>query len=351
VTSTDVASVAKPTGGELRTGWDMSHSETLRSVWDLHHDNAVTHGTASAVAGRTLPPCPICLRPVWPPASGPAPPGAVVASRGHVWPGAAGEDGDRGVVLECEPCNNRFGRWFDLPYDTQVKHDRFRSGLLPAEGVAALFRRQGQWVLVNGHMAWSEVSAEVDGLALSIHVDADFPGLSGKVPSIALRDPPVPRVIASLLHSAYLRLVWYLGYEYVTAPGVRELREDLAWAVCGGRCPADADLMRRFAGYAPAILRQERPPEWQDLGVLCQPSTCAAFTVFIPGVESRAYIVFLPGFGLAATGLRERLRAAEGEEVRVRQVVGDADRQLRLLNPRESNWGRKFWADALGSGG
>lgn len=317
----------------------MSRNRELRATWELYRDNARLHRP-----GSIAPPCSICLTPLAPPGPEHVPQGFAKASRGHVTPRVTGGE-SRGMAPECARCNSRFGSWYDKAFSSQVKTDRFRSKRLGRCQQIELLNRRGTWLLVNDVPAETKVTRHGSGLSLRAQLKGRNPDLSGGI-RLALIDPPVMWVVASLVHSAYLRLVWHLGYEYVFAPAVECLRRDLHEAV--QRQMEESELRDRFGCYGKTMVREERMRSWADLGILCRPPTLGSFVVSVPGMEERDYILFLPGFSTAIeTGLHDRLQSASGKKVHVRQVVWDAPREQRLRHPEAVTWGRDFWHDAV----
>ncbi len=79
---------------------------------------------------------------------------------------------------------------------------------------------------MNGVRSRATLRRENGEVVLQVHLNGPAPDLAGGV-RLALFDPPVSWVIVSLLHAAYLRLVWHLGYEYVLEPSVQGVRQDL----------------------------------------------------------------------------------------------------------------------------
>ena len=287
------------------------------------------------------PPCPICLTPM------PSPDEAVGVltearpSRGHLVPEAAGSEG-REIVVECSRCNNRFGAWYDSAFASQLQTDRFRSCMLPVDERIDLLNRRGHWLMAFGRRVRAMATRVGEGIALQVHLDGPAPDLSSGL-GLAIVDPRTMAVVVSLLHSAYLRLVWHLGYEYVLEPSVQGFRQELLRTVSGTSRRSEHDLEKRLGGYARTMLRQERPESWVDLGVVHSPRVLASFAVFVPGIESRAYTMFLPGFGRGARGLHERMKSADGQRAVVRQIVWEAPREMRLTHPHAKRWGREYW--------
>ena len=321
----------------------MSRKDELITAWELYRQNAELHRPG---CGR--PPCPICLSLISRPGEDDAEPGAVRASRGHVVPKVAGEEG-RGIVPECPTCNNRFGAWYDMPFTTQVTTDRFRSKLLDRDEQVKLLSRRGTWLTVNGVPAEVRVRDGGDGgLCLVAQLKGPVPDPRRGL-KLALIDPPVLRVIVSLVHSAYLRLVWHLGYEYVFAPNVQGLRRDLRRAVLTRQ--NEPELEKRFTRYGVTMLRHDRIDSWAELGMVHDPAALASFVVPVPGIKDRAYTLFLPGFGRGVRGLYPRLQAAGSRQVRVRQFKWDATREQRLSHPDARTWGRELWNEAIASPG
>jgi hypothetical protein len=318
----------------------MSRNDELIATWELYRQNAQLH---RAECDRPL--CPICLSPIGQPGEDDAATDAAEASRGHVVPKVAGAEG-RGVVPECKTCNSRFGTWYDMPFTSQVTTDRFRSKLLGREDQVKLLSRKGNWLTVNGVPAEAKVKDGGEGICLEAHLKGPAPDLSRGL-QLALVDPPVLKVVASLVHSAYLRLVWHLGYEYVFAPSVQGLRQELHRAVT--RRHSESELAKPFTRYGLTMQRHDRPDGWMELGIVHDPVSLASFMVPVPGIEGRAYTLFLPGFGSGARGLHERLQGAGGRQIRIRQLKWDAPRERRLAHPDARTWGREFWNEALAS--
>lgn len=90
--------------------------------------------------------------------------------------------------------------------------DRFRSKRLALPQQIDLLNRRGTWLRVNDVPAETTVTAQGGGLSLQAHLKGPNPDFRRGI-RLALADPPVMWVVVSLVHSAYLRLVWHLGYE------------------------------------------------------------------------------------------------------------------------------------------
>lgn len=111
---------------------------------------------------------------------------------------------------------------------------------------------------------------------------------------------------------------------------------------------SEAELQGRFGGSGCTMLREQRFGSCADLGIVCRPASLASFAVSVPGMEERAYILFLPGFASDTyAGLRARLQLASCERVQVCQVVWDGLREQRLCHPDAVTWGREFWNDVI----
>src|SRR4051794_8052054 len=93
----------------------MGYASTIESEWQLMLDNyrLYTPDASSAV-------CPVCLRSMS--LDGVA---EIKATKGHLSP--AFFTGPRSFVVECQDCNNTFGRKFESKLAKLVRAERFRA--------------------------------------------------------------------------------------------------------------------------------------------------------------------------------------------------------------------------------
>ena len=227
----------------------------------------------------------------------------------------------------------------------RLRVDRFRIGTLPFEDVKKLMRDVEGTIECDGMPAKLRVVTAHGQLRMHVAVDGPPPAstsdrigfnLSFGVSDFALS-------LVGVLHSAYLRMVYLLGYEYALNPNIAELRRSLAGLAAGRSKPGDAG--RVFAPFLRLITGQLLPIAWHRLHAIKSPPGRRCFMAIVRTLPGQCAVVPLPGFGNEGRRAYDKLISGKFRgpfDIGAVEVDGVSFTE-RLRDPALAHHGRDMW--------
>lgn len=152
--------------------------------------------------------------------------------------------------------------------------------------------------------------------------------------------------LVGVLHSAYLRMFYLLGSEYVVNPNVERLRNDLGRLAAGG-IPR-AKIAQHFAPYRKVMFQHQLPASWKWSHVVTTPPGCRSFLAVVRRLPGSCIMVILPGFWKEGRRAFQRLlRNPARRSFHVCSLeLSELTREERLRNVQLKAFGRRLWEDA-----
>jgi hypothetical protein len=314
--------------------------ERLERLYNLFLRNIQLHRPTA-----TKPLCPICLREM---SLGGDDNSRV--TEGHVYPQATGIDG--GTVVECGRCNHTLGTMCDEDFVQQLRVDRYRAGERSVEVFRGLIGHAGANLKIDDQPATARVGGVGSNPHLHFHVSAPLRiDDNGNIEfRFEFRAPDFRVSLAGVLHAAYLRMFYLLGYEYVFNPNVESIRSDLN-RLASGKIPRDR-IAQEFAPYRTLMFQRELMENWRFAHVVASPPGCRSFLAIVRTLPERCVAVFLPGFGKEGRKAYQRLlrtrsrRIARGTFEICSLELSELSREERLSDPQLKNFGDGLWTQA-----
>lgn len=326
-----------PRAGTRRVECSPMPKGKLEKVFSLYAANYRLHRPEAS-----CPVCPICLRTI-------PRPDPHVASCGHCFPEGSPVRG--GMVLECKRCNNNLGSECDSHFTQLLKLARSADGTATPNDMAHLWRNKAT-VTIGGHTAPVSVKVKGGRVDLRPHfrtpTKMPIPDADGQVRfTVSAEMFSVDRAGAAVMHSAYLRLVYWLGYEYALSENVVRLREDLVAVASGQLTPAEVE--DRFARYV-RTCHPRTGFDAEGLFVINSPSHARCFMIIVPLHKDRSVGILMPGFGPAgAKGFEHITRIGPPASVQLTAYRPTDDRTDRLRDAAEIACGRWMWDARAGT--
>jgi hypothetical protein len=283
--------------------------------------------------------CPICERVFSKQAVEPA---TLAMDLAHVYPEACG---GKLATLTCKECNSRIGS----RYEAELARD-YR--LVDALGGYGRGRIDGRLHFDGGsigvtvarrdnHFHFDEVAKQTNPAERERFTsrcsgsDIEF--------TLQIRAPDNGRHSMAMLHSAYLCLYRYFGFEYVALGNSRWIREILMQA----EPPDVVPYLTHFV--EPAVI----PGATED--VMFMPLvagvddtlTCLAVALPAPDPHLEARVVLLPGFGNVAGEAYSTYRHTfkDGARTKISLTTKLYAPEKRLADPRFAAYGRAWWRE------
>lgn len=311
-------------------------SEKRRRLFKLYSANAAIF----APEYSQYCPCPICLSGFGERA---IEADTLLMDIAHVFPKSCGGNGGP-KVLTCKQCNSRIGREYDseFAYDSKLVAALDGSGngcvatrirLPGGTSIGTEFRKQ------NGGFRFDLIPkqtnpVERDRLIKSLRETGDLSF------TMDLRTPDPKRYPVSLLHSAYLAMYRYFGFEYLVTGNSEWIRDILVREDAPDDVPfftldvpkGCISVARNDLLYTPFLATSE--------------SGLHALAVAFPAAnkEMETRIVLLPGFGKEAMHDYEKLRMGwENSQQRIGAIFEFHPLEPRLVDPKCQWFGNNLW--------
>lgn len=254
---------------------------SLQQLYDLFLQNIRLHRPSDR-----QPCCPVCLKPLRLTGGG----SDDAVTEGHVYPQGSGLDG--GVVVECKRCNQGLGATCDQAFVQRLRIDLFRKGRLSVGSARALFENPGVKAQIGDQPAKLTVTPKENRPHIQIAVDGPVAANAGGSVSIEVWGFDV--AVGGVLHSAYLRMFYHFGYEYVFNANVEPIRRDLARAATD-TMSRDA-LAQLFHRYRKVMFNQPITYNWQLPHVVCTPPGRRCFVSVVRTIPGTMRICTHAGF-------------------------------------------------------
>jgi hypothetical protein len=242
------------------------------------------------------------------------------------------------VTLSCKQCNDKIGYNLETHLAKEKKNEDFKQG--KCDLLARLKTNHGQLV--------AELSCTNSRLNIRNLPHRSDPKCSEKIISDAIKNwskfkftveyetfNHEKRNIA-LIHSAFLMMFYYFGYEYVLSPNVEPIRELIL-------SPKVSDV-----SYKRAIVTFTKASEYHyhnpNVSILVTPQEMRSFLIEFPppNKSTLARCVLLPGFGKDGKKAYNHILAVNFGSANLNLKLIPYD-DSRLTNPEYKWFGHKMW--------
>jgi hypothetical protein len=314
-------------------------------LFDIYSKNLSFYATAGDVVGQFL--CPLCFNLFPPDALTSSPPKVDLA---HLYPRACGGNLE---TLTCRQCNNRIGRLYDkhLAIEREVALAVGGTGKgttnaivefpwgtargpLRIEGNNIQFHMRKEW---TNPKTWEDFDRQRPGVGTDTEIKFTFAHHDWR------------RVGVALVHSAYLTMFHYFGYEYAAGANCNQLLEMFASDKPPEKLPMQIAPVPHNARFSNGLGAKD---------IINRPVAALVDGVKVMGVvlpsphhHMVARVVYLPGFGAEAAEDYRKLMTSARRRVSATVIPISRASNRWLGEKKHIGHGHRLFAAAFGHEG